>query len=80
MVDEPFLGLAARVQEMLMEFLLEINARGVAVIFIDQNVRRALQYAQRGYVLQSGRVTLSGSGEAILSHPELERIYFARAR
>jgi branched-chain amino acid transport system ATP-binding protein len=80
MVDEPFLGLAARVQEMLMEFLLEINARGVAVIFIDQNVRRALQYAQRGYVLQSGRVTLSGTAEAILSHPELERIYFARAR
>lgn len=80
MVDEPFLGLAVRVQEMLMAFLLEINAGGMAVIFIDQNIRRALQHAQRGYVLQSGRVSLSGTGEAILNHPELERIYFARAR
>lgn len=80
MVDEPFLGLAVRVQDMLMEFLLEINAGGTTVIFIDQNIRRALKHARRGYVLQSGRVTLSGTGEAILNHPELERIYFARAR
>ena len=51
MVDEPFLGLAVRVQDMLMAFLLEINAGGTTVIFIDQNIRRALKHARRGYVL-----------------------------
>ncbi len=79
MVDEPFLGLSVRVQDALMEFLCEVNAAGVTVVFIDQNVRRALARAYRGYVLQSGRVALTGRGEEILRHPDLERIYFTRA-
>jgi len=78
MVDEPFLGLSARVQDTVLQYLLEINASGVALLFIDQNVRRALQHAHRGYVLQSGRVVLAGASAEILSHPELERIYFTR--
>lgn len=78
MVDEPFLGLSGRIQETVMQYLAEINADGVAVLFIDQNVRRALQHAHRGYVLQSGRVVLAGGSAEILSHPELERIYFTR--
>jgi branched-chain amino acid transport system ATP-binding protein len=80
MVDEPFLGLAVRTQEMLMEFLTEVNVGGVAVMFIDQNVRRALTHAARGYVLQSGRVTLAGEAATILADPDLERIYFSRVR
>lgn len=80
MVDEPFLGLSGKMQDTVMEFLLEINARGLGVLFIDQNVRRALRHAKRGYVLQSGRLALEGPAEAILSHPELERIYFSRAQ
>ena len=48
------------------------------MLFIDQNVRRALTRAHRGYVLQSGRISLAGTGEDILRHPELERIYFSR--
>ncbi len=79
LVDEPFLGLSGRMQDAVMEFLLEVNGRGLAVLFIDQNVRRALRHARRGYVLQSGRVALEGPAEAILGHPELERIYFSRA-
>jgi len=78
MVDEPFLGLSARVQDTVLQYLLEINASGVALLFIDQNVRRALQHAHRGYVLQSGRVVLAGASAEILNHPELERIYFTR--
>lgn len=80
MVDEPFLGLAVRTQDILMDFLREINADGLTVVFIDQNVRRALANARRGYVLQSGRVILAGTGESILADPELERIYFTRSR
>jgi branched-chain amino acid transport system ATP-binding protein len=80
MVDEPFLGLAVRTQDALMDFLREINAAGLTVVFIDQNVKRALANAHRGYVLQSGRVILAGTRESILADPELERIYFTRTR
>jgi len=80
MVDEPFLGLAERIQQTLMQFLTEVNQSGVAVIFIDQNVRRALAHATRGYVLQAGRVALVGPAATILADPELERIYFSRRR
>ncbi len=63
-----------------MSFLAEVNQEGVTVLFIDQNVRRALGRAHRGYVPQSGRVSLAGPGDAILRHPELERIHFTRRR
>lgn len=79
MVDEPLLGLALRTQEAVMELLREINARGVSILFIEQNVRRALQYAHRGYVLRTGRVVLQGRGEELLANPELERVYLGSA-
>jgi branched-chain amino acid transport system ATP-binding protein len=79
MVDEPLLGLALRVQEQVMSLLREINAAGVSILFIEQNVRRALTHAHRGYVLQTGRVVLQGRGEELLGNPELERVYFGKA-
>lgn len=78
MVDEPFLGLSVRMADVVMEVMKEINAAGVTVIFIDQNVRRALTHADRGFVLQSGRLVLASAARDILDHPELERIYFSR--
>jgi branched-chain amino acid transport system ATP-binding protein len=80
MVDEPFLGLSAQVQEQTLHCLVEVNRGGTTVLFIDQNVRRALSHADRGFVLQSGRIVLSGTGASVLAHPELERIYFTRTR
>jgi branched-chain amino acid transport system ATP-binding protein len=80
MVDEPFLGLSAQAQEQTMRCLVDVNRGGTTVLFIDQNVRRALGHANRGYVLQSGRIVLSGTGASVLAHPELERIYFTRTR
>lgn len=79
MVDEPLLGLALRTQEAVMELLREINAGGVSILFIEQNVRRALQHAHRGYVLRTGRVVLQGRGEELLANPELERVYLGSA-
>jgi branched-chain amino acid transport system ATP-binding protein len=79
MVDEPLLGLALRTQEAVMELLREINAGGVSILFIEQNVRRALQHAHRGYVLRTGRVVLQGRGEDLLANPELERVYLGSA-
>jgi len=79
MVDEPLLGLALRAQEQVMSLLREINAAGVSILFIEQNVRRALTHAHRGYVLQTGRVVLQGRGEELLGNLELERVYFGKA-
>lgn len=79
MVDEPLLGLALRTQEAVIELLREINAGGVSILFIEQNVRRALQHAHRGYVLRTGRVVLQGRGEELLANPELERVYLGSA-
>jgi branched-chain amino acid transport system ATP-binding protein len=78
MVDEPFLGLSVRMTDVVMAFMKEINATGVTVIFIDQNVRRALASADRGFVLQSGRLVLARAARDILDDPHLERIYFSR--
>jgi branched-chain amino acid transport system ATP-binding protein len=78
MVDEPFLGLSVRMTDVVMAFMKEINATGVTVIFIDQNVRRALASADRGFVLQSGRLVLARAARDILDDPQLERIYFSR--
>lgn len=58
----------------------EINAGGVSLLFIEQNLRRALQHALRGYVLQAGCIVLEGRGPDLLENPDLERIYLGRTR
>lgn len=79
MVDEPLLGLAVRTQEAVMDLLGEINVKGVSVLFIEQNVRRALTHAHRGYVLQTGQIALEGRSQDLLANPALERVYLGGA-
>ena len=75
MIDEPFLGLAPRVVGELTEAIKRINAEGVTIVFIEQNVERALALAHRGYVLESGRVVLDGPASELLRSPEVRRIF-----
>jgi branched-chain amino acid transport system ATP-binding protein len=75
MVDEPFLGLAPRVVEELTAAIRRINAQGVTVLFIEQNVELALGIAQRGYILESGRTVIDGRSEELLHSPEVRRIF-----
>jgi branched-chain amino acid transport system ATP-binding protein len=75
MVDEPFLGLAPRVVEELTAALRRINAEGVTIVFIEQNVELALSIASRGYILESGRTVLQGRSEELLRSPEVRRIF-----
>jgi branched-chain amino acid transport system ATP-binding protein len=75
MVDEPFLGLAPRVVEELTVALRRINAQGVTVVFIEQNVELALGIAERGYILESGRTVIDGRSAELLHSPDVRRIF-----
>jgi branched-chain amino acid transport system ATP-binding protein len=75
MIDEPFLGLAPRVVEELTAAIKRVNAEGVTVLFIEQNVELALSIASRGYVLESGRTVIDGPSAELLRSPEVRRIF-----
>ena len=62
LLDEPSLGLAPLVVAKIFEVIAGLSARGIAVVLVEQNARAALKLASRGYVLETGRITLSGSG------------------
>ena len=76
MVDEPTLGLAPRVVGEILDVLRRINRdAGITVLFIEQNVQLALSLAHRGYVLESGRVLLGGTAEALLASDEVKKVF-----
>jgi branched-chain amino acid transport system ATP-binding protein len=75
MIDEPFLGLAPRVVEELIAAIRRVNAEGVTILFIEQNVELALSIASRGYVLESGRTVIDGRSAELLRSPEVRRIF-----
>ena len=75
MVDEPLLGLAPQVMEQMRGVFEALKAEGMAILFIEQNVRVALSMASRGYVLESGRLAIAGPSNGLLASPELRRIF-----
>ena len=75
MLDEPSLGLAPIVVEEIFELITRIRDAGKTVLLIEQNASVALQIADRGYVLETGRISLTGTGSELLSNPEVKRAY-----
>lgn len=75
LIDEPSLGLAPKVVDSLVAALREINATGVAVLLVEQDVLVALEVCQRGYVLENGRVALTGTSTELLNDARLRRAY-----
>jgi branched-chain amino acid transport system ATP-binding protein len=75
MLDEPSLGLAPRVVEELHDKLVQINREGTAILLVEQDVAVALAVAQRGYVLESGRVVLEGSSVQLASDDRVRVAY-----
>jgi branched-chain amino acid transport system ATP-binding protein len=76
LVDEPTLGLAPRVVTEILDVLRRINReQGITVLFIEQNVELALSLAHRGYILESGRVLLDGTADALLASDEVRRVF-----
>jgi branched-chain amino acid transport system ATP-binding protein len=79
MVDEPTLGLAPRVVSEILEVLRHLNRdEGITVLFIEQNVQMALSLADRGYVLESGRLLLEGGSAGLLASDEVRRVFLGR--
>ena len=75
MMDEPFLGLAPRIVTQIIEIIRKVNAEGIAVLFNEQNVHLSFSNAHRGYLLESGRIVLSGAGLEMLGHEMVKRVY-----
>ena len=75
MMDEPSLGLAPIIVRGIFDIIKEINARGVTVLLIEQNANMALKTAHAGYVLETGRITMSGTGEELLADEKVKAAY-----
>ena len=74
-LDEPSLGLAPRIVESIFEVLREINAGGVSILLVEQNVQAALTLSRRAYILEAGRVAGEGRSAVLLDDPRVRRAY-----
>ena len=75
LLDEPSLGLAPILVDSIFEVIRTINAEGTTILLIEQNALLALRTAQRGYVLETGRIALQGPASELLESPEVQRAY-----
>ncbi len=81
LLDEPSMGLAPRVVREIFEHIARLRAeRGMTILLVEQNARGALAIADRGYVLETGRVVLQGSSEELLANRDVQRAYLGRER
>jgi branched-chain amino acid transport system ATP-binding protein len=75
LLDEPSMGLAPILVEEIFSIIKEINAQGVAILLVEQNALMALSVANRGYVLETGRIVLEGTGQELLQNPQVMKAY-----
>lgn len=75
LLDEPTLGLAPLIIAQIFEIIQTIRANGITVFLVEQNANKALQIADRGYVLETGRVVLEDTGANLLGNPEIRKAY-----
>ena len=78
LMDEPSMGLAPILVERNFQIIKQVHESGVAVLVVEQNANVSLSIADRGYVLQTGRVVLSGEASALLEHEDLRKAYLGR--
>lgn len=75
LLDEPSMGLAPLLMMEMFDALKEINQEGTTILLVEQNARMALQFAQRGYVLETGTLVLEGPSQELLENPEVKKAY-----
>jgi branched-chain amino acid transport system ATP-binding protein len=78
MLDEPSMGLAPLVVKDIFAIVRKLGAEGITVLLVEQNARGALRIASRGYVLETGRIVLSGTAEELLADRDVQRAYLGR--
>jgi branched-chain amino acid transport system ATP-binding protein len=75
MVDEPFLGLSPLVVKDLIKIFKNVVSEGISILFVEQNVRLALSMADRGYVLESGRLVISGKSNELINNEKVKKVF-----
>lgn len=75
LMDEPYLGLAPKIVQQIVGIIRRIHAEGISVVFNEQNVQLSFGLSDRGYLLEGGRVVLSGTGDEMLSSDVVRRVY-----
>ena len=78
MMDEPSLGLAPLIVRDIFDIIKEIHNKGVTILLIEQNANMALQTADIGYVLETGRITMTGTGQELRSNEEIKKAYLGQ--
>jgi branched-chain amino acid transport system ATP-binding protein len=77
-LDEPSLGLMPKVTQELFHLIQAVNARGISVLLVEQNLHQSLRIAHRGYVLEKGEVALAGTGRELAEDPYVQRAFLGR--
>ena len=75
MLDEPSMGLAPILVDQIFEIIKELHKNGTTILLVEQNARKALQIADRAYVLETGNITLSGTGAELASSDAVKKAY-----
>jgi branched-chain amino acid transport system ATP-binding protein len=75
MMDEPSLGLAPLIVKEIFNIIKEVNKQGVTILLIEQNANAALHIADLGYVMETGRITMKGTGAELLANPDVKKAY-----
>lgn len=79
MMDEPSLGLAPLIVKDIFSIIKEVNKQGVTILLIEQNANAALHIADKAYVMETGRITMTGTGAELLANPEVKNAYLGAA-
>ncbi len=80
MMDEPSLGLAPIIVQGVFDIIREINKQGVTILLVEQNANMALKAANVGYVMETGRITMTGTGAELLENEEVKAAYLGKAK
>jgi branched-chain amino acid transport system ATP-binding protein len=78
LLDEPSMGLAPFLVRLILDILLQLKEQGITILLIEQNARAALQIADRGYVLENGRIVLDGAAADLLADQDVKRAYLGK--
>jgi branched-chain amino acid transport system ATP-binding protein len=79
MMDEPSLGLAPLVVRDIFQTVMKLHGEGITILLVEQNANAALKIANQGYVLETGRITITGTGKELLENPKVREAYLGRA-
>jgi branched-chain amino acid transport system ATP-binding protein len=80
MLDEPSLGLAPLVVKSMFEIIKTLNDQGMTILLVEQNIHQALKIAHHAFVLKTGKITMMGKGEELLTDPEIQKAYMGSLR